>query len=142
MEQEIINHKYNTRSKKRQLDTGGNTPTQKNSKAKFHRTISDNEIENENYTKSTFKLDLDKLPKIMIINNSKNDSESDELYISSENDENYENLRIGEYIEVNLDKKDTTEALLLKLTEKEATIQFENGKKSGVKLSLGKTDTL
>ena len=70
MEQEIINHKYNTRSKKRQLDTGGNTPTQKNSKAKFHRTISDNEIENENYTKSTFKLDLDKLPKIISIKGS------------------------------------------------------------------------
>ena len=136
MEQENINHKYNTRSKKRQLDTGGNTPTQKNSKAKFHRTISDNEIENENYTKSTFKLDLDKLPKIMIINNSKNDSESDELYMSSENDENYENLRIGEYIEVNLDKKDTTEALLLKLTDKECSIQFENGKKMNVSRDL------
>ena len=138
MEQEN-NHKYNTRSKtskKRQLESGSNTPTQ-NSKAKFHRTISDNENENESYTKSTFKLDLDKLPKFMIINsNLKNDSESDEFYISSENEENYENLRIGEYIEVNLDKKDSTEALLLKLTDKECTIQFENGKKINVNRDL------
>ena len=62
MDNQEINHSYNTRSKKRQSDSNRNSP--KNVNPKFRRVITDDENKKDSVT--NLKLNLDKFPNIMI----------------------------------------------------------------------------